>query len=433
MSAISSTLESEKRAQPSKWRESQWPDMGRIACVILAGGEGRRLYPLTRTRCKPAIHFGGHYRLIDVPLSHAINAGCRKVFVVTQFLSSSLQRHLLRTYQSQIMGSERMEVLGAEQKNEHSRWFAGTADAVRQCLDSLLNTNVEYFLILSGDQLYNMDFSQMVSWAISTDADLVIATLPLDASTATRMGVLKVDEHYRICNFIEKPREARLLEPFRCPPALLKPLGMEDSEPLYLASMGIYLFKREALIKILTEDQREDFGQHLIPTMVAQGKAAAYPYQGYWEDIGTIASFYQANMALTRPEPFFNCYDETTPLFHSVTRLPPPKISRAEINQAILCNGCIVEGKEISHAILGPQTIVKPGAIIRDTYAMGQQTIGRQSHIERAILDNDVTIGDDVRLVNASGLKEYDSDLLHVRDSIIVVPSGVHIPDGFSF
>ena len=407
--------------------------MSGIACVILAGGEGKRLFPLTRTRCKPAIHFGGHYRLIDVPLSHAIHSGCKKVFVVTQFLSISLQKHLLHTYQSHIGGSERLEVLGVEQRNESSQWFAGTADAVRQCLSYLLTTRVDYFLILSGDQLYNMDFSKMVNCALSSDADLVIATLPLEASTATRMGVLKVDEQYRVCDFIEKPQTIELLEPFRCSSALLAPLGVEANQPRYLASMGIYLFKREALIKILKEDAREDFGKHIIPNMVAKGKTSAYLYQGYWEDIGTISAFYQANIALTRTEPFFNCYDESTPLFHHETRLPPPKIARAEIHHSILSNGCIIEGKEISNSILGPQITVKSGAVIRDTYAMGQQTIGRQSHIERTILDNDVTIGDEVHLVNTQGLKEYDSDLLHVRDHIIVVPSGTHIPNGFTF
>ncbi len=433
MSTVSTTLGSDKRAQPRKRGDYPAADMSRIGCVILAGGEGKRLYPLTRTRCKPAIHFGGHYRLIDVPLSHAIHAGCSKVFVVTQFLSASLQKHLLQTYQTHMVGSQRMEVLGAEQRNEQSRWFAGTADAVRQCLEYILASSADYFLILSGDQLYNMDFSRMVSWAISTDADLVIATLPLDASTATRMGVLKVDENYRICDFIEKPKEPRLLEGFHCPKSLLNSLGKEGNKPLYLASMGIYLFKKEALKNILLEDTRDDFGQHLIPTLVAAGKASAYLYEGYWEDIGTISSFYQANMALTRPEPFFNCYDQSTPLFHHVTQLPPPKISRAEINHSILCNGCIIEGKEITHGILGPQTMVKSGTVLRDAYAMGHITIGRQCHIERTILDNGVTIGDDVRLCNSQGLKEYDSDQLHVRDGIIVIPANTHIPTGFCF
>ena len=420
-------------ARSSLTRRFQRPDMSQIACVILAGGEGKRLYPLTRTRCKPAIQFGGHYRLIDVPLSHAIHSNCNKVFVLTQFLSTSLQKHLLGTYQTYFGGSERLEILGAEQKNEHRGWFAGTADAVRQCLDYLLSTPVEYFLILSGDQLYNMDFAKMVDCAITTNADLVVATLPVEASTAMRMGVLKVNEQQRICDFIEKPRGPHLLEPFRCSSALSSPQGVDANSPRYLASMGIYLFKREALIKVLTGDSRCDFGQHIIPTMVSQEKAWAYLHHGYWEDIGTISSFYQANLALTRSEPFFNCYDDATPLFHHITRLPPPKITRAEIDHSILCNGCIIEGKEISHTILGLQTIVKPGAVVRCTYAMGQQTIGRQSHIERAILDTHVIIGEDVRLVNAKGLKEYDSDLLYVRDGIIVVPSGTHIPNGFSF
>lgn len=432
MTIISSEIGSQSRTQFRQGRESVL-DMSHIGCVILAGGEGKRLYPLTRTRCKPAIHFGGHYRLIDVPLSHAIHLGCGKVFVMTQFLSASLETHLLQTYQNHMVGSKRMKVLGAEKYNEPSRLFAGTADAVRQCLEDLLATSAEYFLILSGDQLYNMDFSRMVACALSTDADVVVASLPLEAATATRMGVLKVDDHCRICDFVEKPKDPQRLKGFHCPKSLLKPLGKDDDPPLYLASMGIYLFKREALQRILIEDTREDFGQHIIPTLVSQGKASAYLYEGYWEDIGTVSSFYQANMALTRPEPFFNCYDESTPLYHHMTHLPPPKISRVEINHSILCNGCVVEGKEISHGILGPQTVVKSGTIIRDTYAMGQHTIGRQCHIERAILDNGVTIGDDVRLCNANGMKEYDSDLLHVRDGIIVIAANTHIPNGFCF
>ncbi|MCE5319208.1 MAG: glucose-1-phosphate adenylyltransferase, partial [Parachlamydia sp.] len=293
----------EKAGQPSV-------DMSRVAAIILGGGQGTRLYPLTQSRCKPAISFGGRYRLIDVPISNSINSGCHKLFIITQFLSSSLHQHIFNTYRHDIFSSGFLELLPAEEKPSQKEWFQGTADAVRQNLDYFIETPVDYFLILSGDQLYNMDYQEMIRFARATDADVVVASLPINSSDAKRMGVLKIDTSSRITEFVEKPQEESILQKMRQPVD-----GMTTPEKPFLGSMGIYVFKREALIQFLETDARADFGKHLIPSAVSQGRAAAYIYQGYWEDIGTIGSFYEANMALTKTEPDFNIYDENWPVY----------------------------------------------------------------------------------------------------------------------
>lgn len=422
-------------------------DMRRIACVVLGGGTGTRLFPLTAHRSKPAVPFGGRYRLIDVPLSNALNSDCSKIYVITQFLSTSLHQHIYSTYHPQSLRNHSIDVLAAEQKPNSTEWFHGTADAVRKNLEYIVDTPADYFLILSGDQLYQMNFQPMFEFALKSDADLVIAALPVDAATAPRMGILKVDPQAAITDFIEKPQDPTILTHFRCPPALLELLGhTQTQQPFYLGSMGIYLFKKEVLLQLLQEDPREDFGKHLIPTKVAQGNVSAYLFDGYWEDIGTVESYYHANIALTRPEPFFNCYDQENPLYMHCQCLPAPKVFDTRIAHSILCEGSIVEAQEIKNSILGPRSIVKPGTIIHDAYLIGNDhysspsaaegkaepyQIGRNCKIERAIIDSDVHLGDNVHLINKRKLKHFDGDHLYIRDGIIIVTRGARIPDGF--
>lgn len=417
--------------------------MSQVGAIILGGGQGTRLFPLTLTRSKPAICFGGYYRIIDVAISNAINSGCQKIYIVTQFFSTTLHQHIYRTYRDDSFANGYMQLLPAEERPSQRGWFSGTADAVRQNLAYLSESPADYFLILSGDQLYNIDFKEMLDVAYRTDADLTIATIPVDRESTSRMGILRTNEAGKIVDFVEKPQDAAALKGFMLPENLIK--GSGNSQRQYLASMGIYLFKRQALIDLLSNDNRDDFGKHLIPSMVEQGRASAYLYDGYWEDIGTIESFHKANIALTEANPQFNCYDESWPVFCRHHNLPGPKVTRTTLNSVIMCEGCIVEADEISHSILGPRTIVKGGCIIRDTYIMGNDfysapkhstlpaelSIGENTIIFKAIIDKHVSIGKNVQLVNKQNLANFDSPIAYIRDGIIIVPRGATIPDGF--
>lgn len=423
-------------------------DMKVVASVILGGGEGTRLYPLTLTRPKPAITIGGKYRLIDVPISNSIHADCHKIFVLTQFLSSSLHQHIFQTYLQNGRTSSLIEILTAEQKPSQKSWFLGTADAVRQNIDYLLESPVEYFLILSGDQLYNINFRKMVHFAKETDADLVIATLPVNAQDAERMGIMKVDSNDFVVDFVEKPQEKSLLNYLKSPTEVIERAGVDPaSKRYYLGSMGIYLFKRKALVELLGKDNREDFGKHLIPTKVKLGKVAAFLYNSYWEDIGTIETFYQANMALTEPNPQFLFHNENRPIFSCHYDLPPAKFTHTQIKQALLCEGSMIDADEISHSLLGPRTVIHKGTIIRDSYIMGNDYysstvsdhhrlptmphIGENCIIKRTIIDKNVHIGKGVQLINKQKLTHHNGDNIFIRDGIIIVSRGATIPDGF--
>lgn len=420
-----------------------------VASIILGGGEGTRLHPLTLTRCKPAINFGGKYRLIDVPISNSIHADCHRIFVLTQFLSSSLHHHIFQTYMQGGKASGMIEILTAEQRPTNKTWFQGTADAVRQNIDYLLESPVEYFLILSGDQLYNINFQEMIRFAQEKDVDVVVAALPVNGQDASRLGILKVDQNNNITDFYEKPQDKATLQKLRSSPEVLERACRTTStcKRQYLGSMGIYLFKRKALVDLLMKDVRADFGKHLIPTKVQQGSIAAFLYDGYWEDIGTIQSFYQANMALTNHEPLFHFHNETRPIFTSRYDLPPAKFSHTQIQQTILCEGAIIDADEISKSLIGPRAIIHKGSIIRDTYVMGNDyytstvcdvnrlptspQIGENCIIKKAIIDKNVHIGKGVQLINKQKLTNYDGENIYVRDGIIIVPRGATLPDGF--
>lgn len=423
-------------------------DMKKVASIILSGGEGTRLYPLTLTRCKPAISFGGKYRLIDVPISNSIHADCHKIFVLTQFLSSSLHHHIFQTYLQNPKGAGLIEILTAEQKPSQKNWFQGTADAVRQNIEYLLEHPVDYFLILSGDQLYNIDFIKMYQFARQTDADLVIASLPINAQNASRMGILKVDSRDFIIDFVEKPQDKMILQNFQCNPQVLEKIGVDpSSERCYLGSMGIYLFKRKALIDLLNQDPREDFGKHLIPTKLQSGKVAAFLYDGYWEDVGTIETFFQANMTLTEPTPAFHFNNDGRPIHGYRYDLPPAKFSCTQISQSLLCEGAHIEADEITRSILGPRAVIEKGSIILDSYVMGNDYyhstiqdhsrmpsrphIGENCIIQKAIIDKNVSIGKGVKLINKQKLTHYNGDNIFIRDGIIIVSRGATIPDEF--
>lgn len=405
-------------------------DMSCVGTVILGGGAGTRLFPLTQTRCKPAISFGGRYRLIDIPMSNALNSGCRKIHIVTQFLSASLHQHILKTYRMEPHTPGYVEILSAEQRPTKDVWYQGTADAIRQNIQYLTESDVDYFLILSGDQLYHMHFPEMVSFAEDTNADLVIAALPIDENDAKRMGVLKTNNRQLIVDFVEKPQTRETLEPLK------GPSFSQNSQKKYLGSMGIYLFKRKALLDLLEQDFREDFGKHLIPTQVQKGHSYAYVFQGYWEDIGTIDSFYRANIALTQPQPEFEIYNEKYPIHTAYHCLPPPKISNTQIKQSLICEGSDIRAEKISHSIIGPRSQIGEDTLIDSSYLFGNDhphSIGSGCEIRKAIIDKNVHIGNNVKLINRQNYHSYENEHLYVRDGILIVTKGSHIPDNFEF
>lgn len=421
--------------------------MDKVATIILAGGQGTRLYPLTQTRCKPAVCFGGRYRLIDIPISNSINAHIQRIFVISQYFASSLQQHILETYQLDYFRQSQIQMLCPEETPQRKVWFNGTADAVRQNLEHLEKTNTEYFLILSGDQLYNMNFTEMLQFAIKEDADMVIASIPVEEREAKRMGLLKIDSSCRALDFIEKPSDPAIIKKFALEPSFLK--GHEITHPEathYLGSMGIYIFKRKALFDLMKE-KGDDFGRELIPIQFKKGKTSAYVYKGYWEDIGTISSYYEANLALMQRKHCLNTYDEHNPIFTHPHNLPSPLIRDTVINRSIISQGSIIEAKEISNSIIGIRINIKKGSIIRDSIILGtlfnepflnhedllprQSSVGENCLIEKAILDEHTTIGNNVQLVNKKNQQKYDGDGIFIRDGIIIVTSGTHIPDNF--
>lgn len=417
-------------------------DMRRVGTIILGGGSGTRLHPLTLTRCKPAISFGGRYRLIDIPMSNALNSGCQKIYILTQFLSASLHQHILKTYRMEAHSPGFIEILSAEQKPTKTNWYQGTADAIRQNVEYLVECDVDYFLILSGDQLYQMNFEEIVACGEETEADLVVAALPVEKASAKRMGVLKIDEANRIIDFLEKPQNKASLEPLRARSSLLKEaLGTSETSKQFLGSMGIYLFRKDVLLELLHKDPREDFGKHLIPTLIQKGKSVAHLFPGYWEDIGTIESFYLANMGLTTRQSPFNFYDEDFPTYTFNQSLPPPRIHRTLVECTLLCEGAEVAAERISDSIIGPRSRIDEGSVIEASYLFGndhyssagfEYGIGKNCWIRKAIIDKQVRIGDNVKLINEPRYDTYESGGIYIRDGILIVTRGAKVPDNFT-
>lgn len=419
--------------------------MKKTAAIVLSGGQGARLFPLTVSRCKPAMYYGGRHRLIDIPVSNAINSGCSDIFVITQFLSRSLHQHLINTYQANSFSSSRIHLLTVEERHNEKKWLQGTADAVRQNILYLQETSAEYFLVLSGDQIYTMDYNGMLKVARDTNADVVIAALPVPKESTNRLGIMQIDKNNIITSFIEKPQVSSELTTMKLSPAQKKQLQIVNKDKChYLGSMGIYLFKRDVLIDWLKKDIRDDFGKHIIPSKVKDGKVAGYIHNGYWEDVGTIQSFYNANMALNSDSPPFNSADEEWPFFASSTMLPGASFVNSRIDQSIVCEGSFIDTSTVSHSILGPSTRVQKGTFIDHSYLMGNNfrhsslrnsykkcQIGENCLIKKALIDRNVTIGNGVKLINQKNLTHYDSDHAYIRDGIIVIPRGAILPDNF--
>lgn len=416
-----------------------------VACIVLAGGQGTRLFPLTQARCKPAVTFGGRYRLIDIPLSHALNAKIQNIYVISQYLASGLHQHILETYPLDLFHETKIHLLSPEETPQRKVWYNGTADAIRQNLEHFTACPAEYFLILSGDQLYNMDLHKLLEFTEQTGADLTIASLPVEEAEARRMGLLKIDTHKKLTSFAEKPKDPSVLASFQLDPVFLDDHPHKNrTHPHYLGSMGIYVFKRKALFDLL-QHPGDDFGRNLIPLQVQKGNTSAFVYTGYWEDIGTIASYYHANLALLSQDRCLNTYDIANPIFTHPQHLPPPLVKETLINQALISQGAFIEAKEITHSIIGLRVHIHKESIIRHSIIIGNPnlpstqnakfsefSIGSHCHIEKAIIDEHVHIGNRVKLINKEQLQSADINGVFIRDGIIIVPSGVRIPDDFT-
>lgn len=418
-----------------------------VASIILAGGQGSRLFPLTQTRCKPSVSFGGRYRLIDVPLSNSLNSHIDNIYVISQYFTAFLHQHIIETYPVDYTRSAKIHLISPEEKFEQKVWYKGTADAIRQNMEYLQQTTADYFLILSGDQLYNMNYTEMVLFAKDTNADLVIATLPVEEKEAKRMGLLKIDASAHIMEFNEKPSDPTILQRFKVPQEALQGHFIRDeSVPHYLASMGIYIFKREALFSLLKESG-DDFGRHLIPFFIERGRSCAYVFKGYWEDIGTVASFYEANIALTRKANCMNMYDEENPIFTHPYNLPSPFIKDTLVRNAHISQGSLIEAQEVSNSVIGVRCSVKKDTVIRNSVILGNAfyhpprhqspplpqhfTIGERCLLDKVIVDEHTQIGNHVQLINKNHLQHYDGDGIYIRDGIIVVTTGTTLPDHF--
>ena len=419
-----------------------------LIAVILGGGAGSRLYPLTASRSKPAVPIAGKYRLVDIPISNCINSNINRIFVLTQYNSASLNKHIKNTYQFSAFSSGFVDIMAAEQTPDNPKWFQGTADAVRQSLRHIQNNEFDHVLILSGDQLYQMDFGTMFRNHEKNNADITIATIPVTAKEATEFGILKSDEEHKITSFIEKPAADLLPEWLSDTGGVMQGFGRN-----YLASMGIYLFKREVLLDLLHKQNKDatDFGKEIIPHSIKEHKVFSYQYDGYWTDIGNICSFFEANLGLTKDIPPFNFFDNTQKVYTRSRMLPPAKISGSNLKNALVADGCIIFGDRIENCIVGIRMRIGFGSVVIDTYLMGSDYyetleeisfdaekgvpklgIGDNCFIKNAIVDKNVRIGNNVRINGGSHLSDTDHELYTVKDGIVVVKKGAVVPDGFS-
>ncbi|WEK34441.1 MAG: glucose-1-phosphate adenylyltransferase [Candidatus Pseudobacter hemicellulosilyticus] len=419
----------------------------KVIAVILGGGAGTRLYPLTASRSKPAVPIAGKYRLVDIPISNCINSGINRMFVLTQYNSASLNKHIKNTYHFSVFSSAFVDILAAEQTPDSTSWYQGTADAVRQSLRHLSQHDCEYVLILSGDQLYQMDFQKMLNDHIEKNADITIATIPVAGREASDFGILKADQDQTITAFTEKPK-ADLL------PDWVSDTGedMQRQGRNYLASMGIYIFNRKLLIDLLMDVYKDytDFGKEILPKSLETYKVISYQYDGYWTDIGHIYSFFEANLALTQDIPPFNLFDNSNAVYTRARMLPPAKISGTTLEKTIIAEGCIINASRIENSVIGIRSRIGHGSTIVSSYIMGSDYfetieemssstqkglpklgIGERCYIKNAIIDKNCRIGNDVRINGSPNMDNTDHSLYTIKDGVVVVKKGAILPDGF--
>lgn len=413
----------------------------KVLAIILGGGQGSRLAPLTANRSKPAVPIAGKYRLVDIPISNCLNSDMNRIFVLTQFNSASLNKHIKNTYNFGFFSDGFVDIMAAELTNKSESWFEGTADAVRKCMHHFLNYEFDYALILSGDQLYQMDYNQMVEEHIRQKADITLATLPVLAKDAPGFGILKANSDELITEFIEKPV-----------PELLPDWTSEVSNEMkqagrnHLASMGIYLFNRDLLVELMADLSTKDFGKEIIPQAIGNKKMLSYQYEGYWTDIGTIESFFEANLKLTDDIPDFNLFDNSRFIYTRARMLPPSKISGTTLDRTIIADGCIILASRIEHSVIGIRSRIGKGTTIANSIIMGSDYyeeleeinaklrpmgVGERCYLNNTIVDKNCVIGNDVRINGGPHLAETDTPLYTVKEGIVILKKGAIIPDGF--
>ena len=403
--------------------------------IIMGGGAGTRLFPLTKERAKPAVPLGGKYRLVDIPISNCLNSGIRSIYVLTQFNSMSLHRHINAAFKFDNFTPSFVEILAAQQTPSGSAWYQGTADAVRQNLRYFLGRPVEYYVILSGDQLYRMNYREVLRQHIETDADITVGTIPVNRSAATGFGIMHTDEKRKIVEFVEKPKDAKVLDSLRIPADLLQAIGQPADSDLYQASMGIYVFRRDVL-KDCLENDFADFGKNIIPAAIEKYRVQAYIFQGYWEDIGTIGAFFEANLSLTDPDPKFSFNEPGAPIYTHPRFLPASIIRSSQIESSLICDGCAIEKATLQHSIVGIRSLVEEGTLLNNVILMGADYyeadlgqvsvrtprigIGRNCNIQNAIIDKNARIGDNVTISPEGKDKEMNGEGFYIRDGIVV-------------
>jgi len=421
-----------------------------VLSVIMGGGQGTRLFPLTKDRAKPAVPLAGKYRLVDIPISNCINSKLWRIYLLTQFNSASLHRHISQSYKFDHFSGGFVELLAAAPTHEDKSWYQGTADAVRKNLTHFMNHEPDYLLILSGDQLYRMDFRSIIQQHAETGADITVATIPVERRETGALGIMQVDAERRITRFVEKPKDPAVQDSLKLPPAWYGPLGIKGEGDLFLASMGIYVFNSD-IIQRLLENTLTDFGKHVIPNAIPNLRVFSYVFQGYWEDIGTIRAFFEANLDVTSELPRFNFFDMTAPIFSHPRWLPSSKINGAQLDHAVISDGCILNRAVITHSIIGLRSSVGAGTVLNRVILLGcdyyetnesildnekkgkpRIGIGTNCRIENTIVDKNARIGNNVTIspLGKPNKVDCEEEGYYIRDGIVIIPKNGVIPHG---
>jgi glucose-1-phosphate adenylyltransferase len=419
-----------------------------VLSVIMGGGQGTRLFPLTKERAKPAVPLAGKYRLVDIPISNCINSRLRRIYLLTQFNSASLHRHISQSYKFDHFSGGFVELLAAEQTYADTSWYQGTADAVRKNMIHFLNHEWDYLLILSGDQLYRMDFRDIIDSHAESAADITVATIPVGRTESQSLGIMQIDAEHRIVRFEEKPKDPAVLDSLRLPKEWYERLGIKGDGELFLASMGIYVFNRDIIRKLL-DNTLTDFGKHIIPNAIKNLRVCAFAFQGYWEDIGTIRAFFEANLDVTNELPRFNFFDMAAPIFSRPRFLPGSKINGAQIDHAVISDGCILNRAVITHSIVGLRSSVGVATVLNRVILLGSDYyeslesiidhekagqprigIGSNCRIENTIVDKNARIGNNVVISPAGKPDKVDHTNYYIRDGIVIIPKNGVIPHG---
>jgi glucose-1-phosphate adenylyltransferase len=422
-------------------------EMDNVISVILGGGRGTRLYPLTKERSKPAVPLAGKYRIIDIPISNCLNSNLNKIYVLTQFNSASLHRHITRAYKFDNFSRGFIEILAATQTIDSMNWYQGTADAVRQNLRFFNQPNIDFVLILSGDQLYRMNYQEVIKMHIASGAEVTVSAIPVERKDAHHLGILKLDEQGRIIDFFEKPKDEKVIDSLSLAASALDRRGISAKGRTLVASMGIYIFNLEVLNDVLKETNKSDFGKDIIPEIIKKRRVFAYFFDGYWEDIGTIKSFYEANLNLASVTPNFDLFDEKAPIYTNPLSLPGSVINNCKISQSIVADGCIINDAEIQNSVIGIRSIIGKNTAIRNSIIMGADYyesdsnirmnrfkkvpdigIGNNSRITGAIIDKNVHIGENVKIENVNKVEHIIADNYMIHDYIVIIPKGSVIP-----